>query len=203
VRLLRLPLASLLLAGCTQVNTVKGPDGRDALLIDCPSELECVQKAGEMCPAGYNIHTSSTSLHAGGPYSVSSRNQILVTCNPGGVVVPPEPEPEPVSAPPQPRAVASPSPAAPAARQDSRACEAAYKHLEQLSQWWVKSTPGAAPAAQLPRRHPFVSLCRSLPEQVQRCMHGAYLAANEQHCAEQFKRLETPKKDRIDALFLE
>ena len=46
-----------LLAGCVpvRVNEVKGPDGKAALALNCGNATDCYQKAGELCPAGYDF----------------------------------------------------------------------------------------------------------------------------------------------------
>ena len=44
-----------LLAGCVQVHEVKGPDGKTALALKCGDATSCYQKAGELCPDGYDF----------------------------------------------------------------------------------------------------------------------------------------------------
>jgi hypothetical protein len=45
------------LAGCVpvRVHEVKGPDGKTALALKCGDATACYEKAGELCPAGYDF----------------------------------------------------------------------------------------------------------------------------------------------------
>ena len=49
----------LALAGCTEVKPITTPDGRVVQSISCDgavlSEADCVAKAKEICPAGYDV----------------------------------------------------------------------------------------------------------------------------------------------------
>ncbi len=49
----------LCLAGCTTATPTVLPDGSKGVMIDCNGDINsmssCFKKAGEMCPAGYDI----------------------------------------------------------------------------------------------------------------------------------------------------
>lgn len=53
----------LALAGCTEVKQITAPDGRVVQSISCDgallSEADCVAKAKEICPAGYDVVSTS------------------------------------------------------------------------------------------------------------------------------------------------
>jgi hypothetical protein len=51
-------LLPLVLVGCATVTPIVMPDGRRGMSIDCTGESSwagCYQKAGQMCPAGYEV----------------------------------------------------------------------------------------------------------------------------------------------------
>ena len=55
-------LAVIAVAGCAMVDEVKGPDGRTAYVINCGMHDQyCWEKAGELCPSGYDIVSKNTA----------------------------------------------------------------------------------------------------------------------------------------------
>ena len=74
-RLLAFVLA--LLAGCvSRVHEVKGPDGKTALAVKCGDATRCYQKAGELCPNGYDL--------VGNPVYDGSVTTLVVECKAAG-----------------------------------------------------------------------------------------------------------------------
>jgi hypothetical protein len=73
-----------LLAGCVQVHEVKGPDGKPALALKCGDATACYQKAGELCPNGYDFVNSSTGTvivpTANGGSIGAPQTTVLVEC---------------------------------------------------------------------------------------------------------------------------
>ena len=77
-------LGLVLLAGCVTVSQVSGPDGKPALAVKCGDATACYQKAGELCPGGYDFVNSSTGTvivpMAHGGSVGSPETTILVEC---------------------------------------------------------------------------------------------------------------------------
>jgi hypothetical protein len=73
-----------LLTGCVSVKEVSGPDGKPALAVKCGDATLCYQKAGELCPGGYDFVNSSTGTvivpTAQGGSIGSPQTTILVEC---------------------------------------------------------------------------------------------------------------------------
>ena len=63
-----------LLVGCVpvRVHEVKGPDGKTALAVKCGDATRCYQKAGELCPDGYDL--------VGNPVYDGSVTTLVVDC---------------------------------------------------------------------------------------------------------------------------
>ena len=73
------------LTGCATSTKAQGPDGRVAHVIKCEGGIEyCWQKAGELCPSGYDVLGSNSSA-VGVPMStggtiVTSQQSLVVSC---------------------------------------------------------------------------------------------------------------------------
>lgn len=61
MRFLAASIAATILASCAPTVThIVGPDGADWLSIDCRrSQTECMRAAGEQCPRGYDVASST------------------------------------------------------------------------------------------------------------------------------------------------
>lgn len=82
-------LVTLLLAGCASIEPKEfpGPSGKPAYMMACSgmgrSLTACYQKAGELCPKGYNVVDRSSSTYGvpvSGGVMVSSRESLAVEC---------------------------------------------------------------------------------------------------------------------------
>ncbi len=80
-----------LLAGCAagvSVQTVKGPNGKDAYVMKCSGfgrdHSDCMQKAGDLCPAGYNIVDDSSqfggAMVTGHTVLAANKEYMTVSC---------------------------------------------------------------------------------------------------------------------------
>jgi hypothetical protein len=72
-----------LLAACVQVHEVKGPDGKTALALKCGDATKCYQKAGELCPDGYDFVDKNNANVVGGANGYvygGSVTTLLVEC---------------------------------------------------------------------------------------------------------------------------
>ena len=49
-------------------------------------------------------------------------------------------------------------------------CNAAFAHVSDFATFWATRSPGARGLDELPQRADFVAVCRSMPENAQRCM---------------------------------
>ena len=99
-RILALTTAALALSigGCTRVTPIRMPDGNMGYSISCPPAeggTACIQKAGELCPAGYRIAsqggTTMSSFYANNGFfygSTVTRPQIMVECNGASMLTP-------------------------------------------------------------------------------------------------------------------
>lgn len=80
MRLLTCALFVVALAGCTRVTQISGPDGRPGYSLNCGANRSgCLQKAGELCPAGYSILDASQGLVAVNGL-MAPKNEITVSC---------------------------------------------------------------------------------------------------------------------------
>lgn len=82
-------LVSLSLGGCMAIEPIafKGPSGRDAYSMKCSgmgrNMQACYQKAGEVCPKGYNIIENSSSSVAymdQGTMMMVPRREMAIEC---------------------------------------------------------------------------------------------------------------------------
>jgi hypothetical protein len=65
------------------VNEVKGPDGKPALAVKRGDATACYKKAGELCPAGYDLVGNNSQNYVGGtPGSVygGTTTTLVVEC---------------------------------------------------------------------------------------------------------------------------
>jgi len=88
--------ALALLAGCVSVSEVKGPDGKPALAVKCADATVCYQKAGELCPNGYDFVNSSTGTVVSGVNGIVTSGNvttILVECKTPVATTAPQPAP--------------------------------------------------------------------------------------------------------------
>lgn len=96
--------AASILAGCTNVTPVFGPNGQIAYQIDCPETgdtcgihdrcepkpadpiKDCRDEAARYCPHGFDIAAQTQHFGTaitGEPYGLVERHVILVTCRAG------------------------------------------------------------------------------------------------------------------------
>ena len=72
------------LQGCVSTQEFKGPNGNPAYSMNCGNDLNrCYQKAGEVCPAGYNIIDRSTATAAvpyGGAIIAAPQHTLAIEC---------------------------------------------------------------------------------------------------------------------------
>lgn len=76
---------TIALAGCVSVSQVNGPNGRPAYSLYCGTHASaCYQKAGELCPHGYQMldHTDGMAIvpTANGSVVGGSQRTVLVEC---------------------------------------------------------------------------------------------------------------------------
>ena len=84
---MKVPLALLglaLLSGCVQAHDVRGPDVKTARALKCGDATACYQKAGELCPDGYDFVDKNNanwigSSHYGSVYG-GSETTLVVEC---------------------------------------------------------------------------------------------------------------------------
>jgi hypothetical protein len=78
-----------LLAACTTVSEVKGPDSRPAYVLNCgANEANCYTKATEICPKGYSLVSSKAGsvvvpLATGGSVG-TPQYSLVIECNDQG-----------------------------------------------------------------------------------------------------------------------
>lgn len=89
MRVLLLCGAALILAGCAvNVSQVTGPDGKQAYVMKCSGYMrdrgDCLAKAGELCPHGYNVvdDSSQTSgaMLIGSTVAIARRDYMTISC---------------------------------------------------------------------------------------------------------------------------
>lgn len=81
-------LGALLLTGCAHnidAQQFSGPNGRAAFTMDCGAKTQaCYQKAGELCPGGYNIVDRASGTVAvpvyGGGFIAAPRHSLTIEC---------------------------------------------------------------------------------------------------------------------------
>ena len=87
--LLTISIISIGLAGCMSIDPVpfKGPDGKQAYSMRCSGmgrSLEaCYQKAGEVCPSGYNIvdrPSGTVGFMNQGTMMMAPQNGLVIQC---------------------------------------------------------------------------------------------------------------------------
>jgi hypothetical protein len=80
MRFLTCALVAFAVAGCTRVTQISGPDGKPAYSLNCgANRAGCLQKAGEMCPAGYTVLDSAQGMVAVNGL-MAPKNEITVSC---------------------------------------------------------------------------------------------------------------------------
>jgi hypothetical protein len=79
-------IAAIALTGCVapvRVTHVSGPDGAPAVVLSCHHEANCYERAGELCPAGYDTLNETSGFAivptAYGPVG-ASRESLLIRC---------------------------------------------------------------------------------------------------------------------------
>jgi hypothetical protein len=85
-----LSLSCLGLGACATATDIHGPDGQQAVLIECPGAAvpmsACFEKANEVCPSGYKLLDaqeggSAASFTQFGAYSATGvQKRIVVRC---------------------------------------------------------------------------------------------------------------------------
>jgi hypothetical protein len=174
------------LPACVTVTPVTGPDGETAQLIKCPQTERCYERAAELCPDGYVVRSGGTSVSGsvnGGSGYVQSTSEILVSCKSD-------------------LPATSAAAAATANSDDARLCEAAYAFVDGFAAYWVRISRGKLLDEKASKRD-FTTMCRAMPENVQRCMHEKYRAAHAQACDAVLVRLEPTARAKVDSLFLQ
>lgn len=67
-------LIALLAVGCTKVTNVVTPSGNQGYALSCGSRADrCYEKAGELCPKGYNVVNQGTGMSAVPGYGSSGQ----------------------------------------------------------------------------------------------------------------------------------
>jgi hypothetical protein len=177
------------LVACVSVTPVRGPDGETAHLIKCPTTDACYERAAEICPEGYVIRSNGSTVSgsvAGGSGVVSSTSEVLVSCKNDMPVAGRQPAAGPT----------------PEDRDDARTCDAAYAIVDGFAAYWVRASNGKLLDEKTSKRD-FVTTCRAMPENVQRCLHEKYRVAHAQACEAVLARLEPSNRRKIDSLFLQ
>ncbi|MEM9692142.1 MAG: hypothetical protein AAGA56_06340 [Myxococcota bacterium] len=75
--------AAVLLAACVTVERVPGPDGREALLIRCSDEADCMRRAADECGGKYELikSGSDTWVQGNARHTMSStEHSLTVQC---------------------------------------------------------------------------------------------------------------------------
>jgi hypothetical protein len=71
-------------AGCVDVTTATGPDGRPNFTIDCDGESSgCFSKAGDLCPGGYFLidrRNGSTEMPHTAGVVATPHTRIVIEC---------------------------------------------------------------------------------------------------------------------------
>ena len=73
----------VLLSGCVQVREIKGPDGKAALALKCGDATACYQKAGELCPNGYDFvdkNNANVIVPVNGSVVGGTQTTLVVEC---------------------------------------------------------------------------------------------------------------------------
>jgi hypothetical protein len=187
-------LASSGALACVYASKVKGPNGREAFRIHCPSPAQCEDKANEVCAGPYDVLSSSVTPDGyanNGTGYANAPNEITIACTTGPLVS---------SRPPAPSAPAAS--AAPTAETNG-SCTAAHASVKETAAFWSQLYPEAKRLDEPPTERDFAEVCKALPERVQRCLDARYRDAHAKPCLAVLKRLEPGEKNKIDALFLE
>lgn len=83
----------LLLAGCTRAAQIVTPDGHQGYAVSCNGSMNstgsCYEKAGQMCPTGYNIHDGGSEsrnfiVASGGGLAggTATNRHLIISCRP-------------------------------------------------------------------------------------------------------------------------
>lgn len=64
---------------CSQIETVKGPDGSNHLLVHCNRIQDCYEEASKAC-GKYKIINSSSQASKGLNDSIDNSHQLLIKC---------------------------------------------------------------------------------------------------------------------------
>jgi hypothetical protein len=187
-------LASSGALACVYASKVKGPNGREAFRIHCPSPAQCEDKANEVCAGPYDVLSSSTTPDGyanNGTGYANAPNEITIACTTGGQLVSsklPAPAPAPSAAP---------------TADANGSCTTAHASVKETAAFWSQLYPDAKRLDEPPSERDFAEVCKALPERVQRCLDARYRDAHAKPCLAVLKRLEPGEKNKIDALFLE
>jgi hypothetical protein len=178
--------AATALGACVSVTPVRGPDGEEAHLIKCPQTEACYERAAELCPGGYVVRSGGTTVSgsvSNGSGFTQSTSEVLVSCKSD-------------------LPVASAARAPIAKPEDALLCEAAYALVDGFAAYWVRISQGKLLDEKASKRD-FTTVCRAMPENVQRCMHEKYRTAHAQACDAVLLRLEPVARSKVDSLFLQ
>ena len=167
---------ALLVSGCgPTVASVSGPDGEAALAIRCSSAAKCYERANRLCPSGYVIRDSGTTVSGVGG-RVSSGKSLLVSCK-SDLAEREEPSAE------------------------ERKCEVAYRQAPDFADYFASLSPHGKRLSELPTKDDFVAICTHLPGNVRRCLQDKYREEHKEACDAVLTRLEPRDRNRIDGLF--
>jgi hypothetical protein len=76
--------ACFFLASCVQTQAFRGPNGNTAYSMRCGANLSaCYEKAGELCPKGYNIIDRATGVAAvpsGTSFIAAPQHSLAIEC---------------------------------------------------------------------------------------------------------------------------
>ncbi len=75
-------VSSLLVAACSHMSPVKGPDGQEWVAISCSHDVKnCWKAAGDFCPLGYvTADEVQSTRHGLLPFSRRETDEILIHC---------------------------------------------------------------------------------------------------------------------------
>ncbi len=170
-----LPIAMMWACAGTSATPVRGPDGRKALLIEAPTQLDALRLAHEKCPDGYDILNSTTSLMGPPRFTSGTTIEMLISCTWQGAG--------------QSEWYAAPDP---------NPCGSVASEVDDFAEYWAAFSR-AEPVDPSPQGSAFVELCESMPPHVQLCFKKDYRKAHEKMCKELFVRLDEPRRNKLNA----
>jgi hypothetical protein len=178
-------LATIGFACGTTSTAVVGPNNRTALVIEGPSEADCLEEAHKECPYGYDILTNNSHVMGAvnhGSGTIGTSLGMLVQCRS-----------KPVDD------VTSSRPSVPASR-TTDPCDGAYDTFDDFAKYWAEQEKTDTTASP-PKKADFTRVCESFPWLIRRCIDDEYRRTHSD-CSFAFGRLNAETRGKLDSLFL-